>query len=246
MRSIGRRCRPRSVRAVMSTAFKAAGRKRLAAIVAVLLVVGVVVATVGRVVNEPLRVAGELLLVVVAVGGAWVALTTTKARRGIAVIVSLAAVVALIVSVINAEGYRVISVVVRIVVARRRRRPREVRTGHHGRRAQAERDRGHAGAGRHPRRPVHEPQVRGWQGGAVPSRGRVHEARHPAGGAGAGPGLASGGAGRGRQRRRRPRHGRRRRFPGDGRHGGGRDGVADGRGAGRHEEPPRTRPRTRP
>ena len=99
----------------MSTAVKAAGRKRLAAIVAVLLVAGVVVATVGRVVNEPLRVAGELLLVVVAVGGAWVALTTTKARRGTAVIVTLAAVVALIVSVINAEGYRITSVVVRIV-----------------------------------------------------------------------------------------------------------------------------------
>ena len=91
----------------MSTASKAAGRKRLAAIVAVLLVAGVVVATVGRVANEPLRVAGEFLLVVVAVGGAWVALTTTKARRATAAVVCLAAVVALIVSVINAEGYRV-------------------------------------------------------------------------------------------------------------------------------------------
>ena len=99
----------------MSTAVKVAGRKRLAAIVAILLVVGVVVATVGRVVNEPLRVGGEFLLVVVAVGGAWVALTTTKARRGTAAIVTLAAVVALIVSVINAEGYRVTSVVVRVV-----------------------------------------------------------------------------------------------------------------------------------
>ncbi len=40
----------------MSTASKAAGRQRLAAVVAVLLVVGVVVTTVGRVANEPLRV----------------------------------------------------------------------------------------------------------------------------------------------------------------------------------------------
>ena len=100
----------------MSTASKAAGRKRLAAIVAILLVVVVVVATVVRVANEPLRIAGELLLVVVAVGGAWVALTTTKARRAIAAVVSVAAVVALIVSVINAEGYRALSVVVRIVL----------------------------------------------------------------------------------------------------------------------------------
>ena len=78
----GRRSRPRSVRAVKGAAVEVAGRKRLAAIVAVLLVVGVVVATVGRVFNEPVRVGGELLLVVVAVGGAWVALTTTKAVGG--------------------------------------------------------------------------------------------------------------------------------------------------------------------
>ncbi len=100
----------------MSTASKVDGRKRLAAVVAVLLVAGVVAATVGRVVDEPLRVASEFLLVVVAVGGAWVALTTTKARRATAELVSMAAVAALIVSVINAHGYRILSVVVRIVV----------------------------------------------------------------------------------------------------------------------------------
>ena len=99
-----------------SSASKVAGRKRLAAIVAILLVAGVVVITVVRVANEPLRIVGELLLIVVALGGAWVALTTTKARRAIAVVVPVAAVVALIVSVINGEGYRVISVAVRIVM----------------------------------------------------------------------------------------------------------------------------------
>ena len=98
-----------------STDVKAASRKRLAAIVAILLVVGVVVATVGRVANEPLRIAGEFVLVVVAVGGAWVALTTTKARRAMAMIVALAAVVALIISTFNAEGYRVLSAAARIV-----------------------------------------------------------------------------------------------------------------------------------
>ncbi len=100
----------------MSTASKASGRNRLAAIVALLLVVGVVAATVGRVVDEPLRVAAEFLLVVVMVGGAWVALTTTKTRRATAEFVCLAALVVLLVSVINAEGYRVVSVVVRIVL----------------------------------------------------------------------------------------------------------------------------------
>ena len=54
----------------MSTASKASARNRLAAIIALLLVVGVVAATVGRVVDEPLRVAAEFLLVVVMVGGA--------------------------------------------------------------------------------------------------------------------------------------------------------------------------------
>ena len=68
----------------MSTASEAAGRKRLAAIVAIVLVVGVVATTVGRVANEPLRVAGEFLLVVVIVGGAWVAVTTTTSRRATA------------------------------------------------------------------------------------------------------------------------------------------------------------------
>jgi hypothetical protein len=87
-------CRRRSVPTMTSTAVKVPGRTRLAAIVAVVLVAGVAVATVVRVANEPLRVAGELFVVVVAVGAAWVALTTTKARRAIAVVVLVAAVVA--------------------------------------------------------------------------------------------------------------------------------------------------------
>ncbi len=96
-------------------ATKVAARRRLAAIVAILLVVGVVVTTVVRVVNEPLRVAGELLLIVAALAGAWVALTTTKARRAIAVVVVVAAVAALIASLINGDGYRVLSVAARVV-----------------------------------------------------------------------------------------------------------------------------------
>ena len=44
------------------------------------------------------------------------ALTTTKTRRATAEFVCLAALVVLLVSVINAEGYRVVSVVVRIVL----------------------------------------------------------------------------------------------------------------------------------
>jgi len=87
----------------------------LAAIVAILLVVGVLVATLGRVADEPLRVGGELLLVVVLVLGAWVALTTTGVRRATAGIVSLAAGVAVLLSVITTDGYRILSAAVRVV-----------------------------------------------------------------------------------------------------------------------------------
>jgi diacylglycerol kinase family enzyme len=100
----------------MSTVDKTPGRMRLAAIVAIFLVACVVVATVARLLDESLRTLGELVLIVAAVGGAWVALTTTKAHRAIGVVVSLAAVVGLIVSVINSDGFRIISVVVRIVL----------------------------------------------------------------------------------------------------------------------------------
>ena len=138
-----------------------------------MLVVAVVVATVVRVVGEPLRVVVELVLLVVLVAAGWVALTRTGPRRVIAAVVAVAVVVALIVSLVNADGFR------RRLGPRSDRRARrrggagEVRAGHHGRRAQAERDRRHAGAGGHPRRAVHEPQVGGRQGRAVPPRGRV-------------------------------------------------------------------------
>jgi len=99
----------------MGDAPEASARQRLAALVALLLVVAVFVTTVLRIVMEPLRVAGELIVVVVAVGGAWVALTTINARRVIASAVCVIAVVAWMVSVVNGEGYRILSVVVRVV-----------------------------------------------------------------------------------------------------------------------------------
>jgi diacylglycerol kinase family enzyme len=107
--------RRRNVQGLMSTAVMGARRRQLMAIVAVLLVAGVVVATVVRVAGQPLRIAVELVLVVVAVGGTWLALTTTKARRAVAAGVALAAIATWLVSVVNAGGYRVLSVVVRII-----------------------------------------------------------------------------------------------------------------------------------
>ena len=102
--------------AVTSTVSPVAGRRRLAAVVAIVLVAGVVVATAVRLANEPLRVMGELLLIVLALGSAWVALTTMHARRTIAAVVAIGAVIAWIVSVINGDGYRVASAAIRIGV----------------------------------------------------------------------------------------------------------------------------------
>ena len=68
-----------------------------------------------RIVDEPLRVIAELLLLVVIVGAGWIALTRAGTRRVIATVVAGVAVVALIVSVVNAEGSLGISMAIRIV-----------------------------------------------------------------------------------------------------------------------------------
>ena len=97
----------------------AAGRRRLAAVVAIVLVVAVVVAHGGAAAlqrADARRRANCFSSPSWSGGGAWVALTTTKKRGpGTATVVSLAAVIALIVSVINAEGYRTRSAIVRVV-----------------------------------------------------------------------------------------------------------------------------------
>ena len=66
-----------------------------------MLVAAVVVATVVRVVGDPLRVVVELLLLVVLLAAGWFALTRTGARRVIAVVVALAVVVAFVVAVVG-------------------------------------------------------------------------------------------------------------------------------------------------
>ena len=91
------------------------GLRRLAAIAAILLVIVVVVATVVRVVNDPLRVVAELVLLVVLVAAGWDGLIRTGPRRAIAAVVALATVVALIVSLVNSDGFRLVSILLRIV-----------------------------------------------------------------------------------------------------------------------------------
>ena len=91
-----------------------AGR-RLAAIVSILLVIGVVVTTLAIGTDEPLRVLTGLVLLVVFLAAVWVALTRTGQRRGVAVIIAAAAAIGLAVTVVNAEGLLGFSMVARIL-----------------------------------------------------------------------------------------------------------------------------------
>src|SRR6476660_9810429 len=88
--------------------------RRVAAITAMAIVLGVVAATVARMFAEPVRVISELLLLFVLVAAGWVALTRTATRRVIAAVVAVAAFLALLASLVNAEGSLVFSVLVRI------------------------------------------------------------------------------------------------------------------------------------
>ena len=143
-----------------------------------MLVVAVVVATLVRVVSEPLRVVVELLLLVVLLAAGWFALTRTGARRVIAVVVAVAVVVALVAAVVGGERYRLGLVGSSgSSGSSSRSRSRDYALGATVGALDAERDPRHAGAGGHPRRAVHEPQVGRRQGRAVPPRGRVHAAR---------------------------------------------------------------------
>ncbi|HET6713869.1 MAG TPA: acylglycerol kinase family protein, partial [Actinomycetota bacterium] len=90
------------------------GLRRLAAIAAILVVLAVVVGTVVRVVEDPLRVLVELLLLAALVGAGWIALTRSGTRRVVATVVAALAVVALFVGIMNAEGFLGVSLVIRI------------------------------------------------------------------------------------------------------------------------------------
>jgi hypothetical protein len=87
----------------------------LAAIAALALVVAVVVVTLVRVIDDPLRVGVELLLLVVFLAAGWFALTRTGARRVIAVVLVVAVVVAFIAAVAGSEGNPLVSLAGQIV-----------------------------------------------------------------------------------------------------------------------------------
>ena len=90
------------------------GVRRLAAVAAILVWVVVAMGTLARVASDPLRVLVELVLLVALAAAGWVGLTRSGARRPIAVVVAAGAVVGLIVSMVNAEGYLIASLAARI------------------------------------------------------------------------------------------------------------------------------------
>ena len=88
--------------------------RRLTAVAAILLLGIVVVGTLVRVIGDPLRVLTEMVLLVVLVGAGWIALTRTGTRRTVAVVVMGATSLALVVSLVDADGARGVSLVARI------------------------------------------------------------------------------------------------------------------------------------
>src|SRR6478735_123879 len=87
--------------------------RRVAAVVAPLLVVGVIIVTVVRVVAHPLQALGALLLLVALMAAGWHALTRTGGRRVVATVAGVIALVGLLVLAIG-DG-TLVSLVVRIV-----------------------------------------------------------------------------------------------------------------------------------
>jgi diacylglycerol kinase family enzyme len=90
------------------------GLRRLSAVLAILMVLAVVVGTLLRGGNDPIRVVAQLLLLPALVWAGWVALTRSGSHRTIAVVVAGLVLVALVVSVVNAQGYLGVSLLVRV------------------------------------------------------------------------------------------------------------------------------------
>jgi diacylglycerol kinase family enzyme len=88
--------------------------RRLAAIMAIAIAVAVAVGTLVRISTDPLRVVGQLVLFVIVIAACWIALTRTHARRTIAVLVAVAALIASIASIIGGDGALAVSLILRI------------------------------------------------------------------------------------------------------------------------------------
>ena len=93
-----------------------ASMRRLAAIVALLLVAAVLVATAIILLNDPLILVGQALLIAVVVTAAWVAVTRAAAMRWLAAAIAIAGIVAIVALELQREGRAGLSLVVRIAL----------------------------------------------------------------------------------------------------------------------------------
>ena len=131
-----------------SSSQKPGGRRRLAAIGGLALVVLVFVWTVIAVLDDPLGVVLQVVLLVVALMAFWMALTRTGVGRWAGVVVAAAAVVAALALQVSGEGASLLSLLASPRAARGRDPPCALRAGSRRALAQAERDAGQARAGR--------------------------------------------------------------------------------------------------
>jgi diacylglycerol kinase family enzyme len=90
--------------------------RRFAAMCAFALVALVIVVTVLRVLDDPLRVLGQVILLLVVVFAAWEALTRDGLRRWAAIVVGAVAVVAVVVIMATGEGASLLSLIARLAV----------------------------------------------------------------------------------------------------------------------------------
>ncbi len=111
--------------------------RRVAAALALLLVLGVVIATIATVAGDLPRFLSQIVLLAILLSAGWVALTRSGWERIVAVVVVVAAVVAVVVLQVAGDDNDLLSLVLRIAVllcrararattrsARRRRRSR--------------------------------------------------------------------------------------------------------------------------
>ena len=176
-----------------ATADRPVPMRRLAAIAALLLVAGVIIATVFIVLNDPLVLVGQVLLLAIVVTAAWVAVTRTAALRWVAAIIAIAAVVGILALELSKEGRVGVSLIVRVALLlvaaglARYALSRDVRT------LQQSETPGTPVPAATRRRSHHESQVRRRKGGALPASQGMPRARHRADRPGVGrrPGTAA-------------------------------------------------------
>jgi diacylglycerol kinase family enzyme len=90
--------------------------RRLAAVAALLLVAGVVLASVILVLGDPLRLVLQVVLAVIAVTTVWVALTRAAVLRWLAALIAVAAVLGIVLMEIAAQGSVGASLIIRLLL----------------------------------------------------------------------------------------------------------------------------------